>query len=301
MTTTNKICEMKNLVLAALFCLLSGSVFAQGMGGPGQSNYLAANGILPVANGGTGATSLGACLSNSGSTLNTTQPAARNVLITTDTITSSDACGTIVYNNASAIAASISAASTAGLTQGFGFVANNIGAGTVTITPTTSTINGASSFAIPQNTGCYVYSDGTNYQIDFASCSALPIANGNLPANLKYRVVGLTIDGGGTVLTTGQKGYYRVPFSGTITGYSLVSDISGSTVIDVWKSNNAVPTVANTITASALPTLSSSQYLNSTTLTGWTTSVAAGDVFGFNINSASTLTRVTLELYVTTN
>lgn len=117
--------------------------------------------------------------------------------------------------------------------------------------------------------------------------------------NTKLRTVGTTVDGGGSAITTGQKGYTIVPYAGTITGYTLIADQSGSCVIDIWKTSNAVPTVANTITASALPTLSSAQYLNSTTLTAWTTSVSVNDVFGFNVNSASTITRVSLIIFIT--
>ncbi len=80
-----------------------------------------------------------------------------------------------------------------------------------------------------------------------------------------------------------------------------MADQSGSIVVDIWKLNAAIPTVANTITASALPTLSSSQYINSTTLTGWTTSVSANDVFAFNVNSASTLNSFSIVLFITSS
>jgi hypothetical protein len=46
----------------------------------------------------------------------------------------------------------------------------------VTITPTTSTVNGASTLVIPQNTGCTVTSDGTNYQV--SACSAISPSSG---------------------------------------------------------------------------------------------------------------------------
>jgi hypothetical protein len=36
-------------------------------------------------------------------------------------------------------------------------------------------------------------------------------------------------------------------------------------------------------------------------LTGWTTTINADDVIGFNVDSATTVTRVTLELVVTRN
>lgn len=299
---------MNKFTAILLLILLSNSVYAaSGSYTPSVGGGTNISLPVSVANGGTGATAIGPCLSNSGSVLNTTQPAARLVTTSTDTITASDACGTILKTYSGAVAATIASASSAGFTQGFATTINNSGTGTYTLTPTASTINGAASFAIPSGTGCYIYSDGTNYQIDLNQCNALPITATNLPVNVTYRVVGLSLGGAGSVFATGVSGYYRVPFSGTITGYSVIADQSCSVVLDVWKiaggssSTLTLPTITNTITASALPTLSSAQTSYNTTLTGWTTGVSAGDVFGFNVNSVTTCTRVLLELYVTTN
>lgn len=119
-------------------------------------------------------------------------------------------------------------------------------------------------------------------------------------SNTLLGTIGTVIDGGGSVITTGQKGYIKCPYAGTITAAYLIADQSGSIVVDVWKiASGSIPTVANTITASALPTLSSAQQSTDGTLTGWTTSVSAGDVFGWNVNSASTVIRVTLQLLIT--
>lgn len=114
-------------------------------------------------------------------------------------------------------------------------------------------------------------------------------------------VVGVVFDGQGLVLTAGTKFYLPCPYAGTITEWDIVADVSGSVVIDVWKDTyaNFPPTVADTIAAAAKPTLSSAQKNTDTTLTGWTTTITAGDVFGFNIDSATTVTRVTLVMKVT--
>lgn len=95
---------------------------------------------------------------------------------------------------------------------------------------------------------------------------------------------------------------FRLPWAGTIVKWTLLGDASGSIVIDLWKDTyaNAPPTVADTITASAKPTLSSADKNESSTLTGWTTSFAAGDVIRGNVDSTSGLTRATLILEVTT-
>lgn len=117
-------------------------------------------------------------------------------------------------------------------------------------------------------------------------------------------VIGITIDGGGVAITTGVKGFIAVEKACTIVGWRVLSvDASataGSIVIDVWKDTyaNYPPTVADTIAASAKPTLSGVNKNVDTTLTGWTTSLAAGDVLGFNVDSATTVTKVLLELKV---
>ena len=118
------------------------------------------------------------------------------------------------------------------------------------------------------------------------------------------KIVGIVIDGGGSAITTGVKGFVRVNFTGTITKWTVLSidgsATSGSIVVDVWKNVYASypPVGADSITASAKPTLSAANKAESSTLTGWTTSVTTGDVFGFHVDSATTVTRVCLELEV---
>lgn len=111
------------------------------------------------------------------------------------------------------------------------------------------------------------------------------------------RVVGVTLDGGGSALTTGQKGYVTCPFAGTITAWNITAD-TGTCTFDVWKiaTGTAVPTVANTITASAKPALATGTAIHSTGLSGWTTSVAANDIFGFNLDAVSGATKLNLEI-----
>jgi len=53
------------------------------------------------------------------------------------------------------------------------------------------------------------------------------------------------------------------------------------------------------IAGTAKPTLSSVQKNRTTTLTGWTTAITAGDILEFNVDSVATVVRVTLSLTVT--
>lgn len=123
---------------------------------------------------------------------------------------------------------------------------------------------------------------------------------GGVPVGAIYETINVVIDGGGGVITTGIKGDVVVDFACQIVGATLLADQSGSIVVNVWKDSyaNFPPIVGDKITASAPPTLSSAAKSQDSTLTGWTTAIAAGDVLRFNVDSATTVTRVTLALKV---
>jgi hypothetical protein len=108
------------------------------------------------------------------------------------------------------------------------------------------------------------------------------------------------VDGGGATITAGIKGDLTVPFACTIVDWTILSDQSGSIVVNLWKSTLAAfpPTVTAKITASLPPTVTSTTKANSTTLTGWTTTVSAGDVIRFNVDSVTTIQRATITLKV---
>ncbi len=122
-----------------------------------------------------------------------------------------------------------------------------------------------------------------------------------LPSALPIGAVGITIDGGGSALTTGLKGFITVPYACTIQSATLLADQSGSVVVNVYKKAYASfpPAVGDKITASAPPTITTAQKAQDTTLTGWTTAIVAGDVLAFNVDSCTTITRATLILKVT--
>ena len=90
-----------------------------------------------------------------------------------------------------------------------------------------------------------------------------------------------------------------VPTDGIITDWIMIGDVSGSAQVKIAKDSytNQPPTFPDDlITASAPPSMTTSPYAASSTLTGWTTAVSAGDVLRFYLVSASTLTKVTVAL-----
>jgi hypothetical protein len=110
--------------------------------------------------------------------------------------------------------------------------------------------------------------------------------------------IGVTVDGGGTTVTTGLLGYRPIDHNYTITGWQIICDQSGSIQFDIGNCTFANYPTTSSIVASAPPLVSSAISGQSGTLTGWTTTLAAGGFVQFSITSATTVTKATLVLQV---
>ena len=117
---------------------------------------------------------------------------------------------------------------------------------------------------------------------------------------IELATVGLRIDNGASVIPTGVSGNIVIPFNCTIQQWTLLANESGSVVVDIWRDTyaNYPPTVADTITASAKPTISSSTKGQSSTLTGWTTALTAGDILRFNVDSVTSIKALDINLRI---
>jgi hypothetical protein len=110
------------------------------------------------------------------------------------------------------------------------------------------------------------------------------------------RTLNFVIDGGGSAITTGIKGHIVLDGDYTVTGWTIIADQSGSIVVDVNRATYTnFPTTAS-IAGSELPTLSSAQKNEDLTLSTWTTTLSARDILEFQVDSATTVTRVTVAL-----
>ena len=125
-------------------------------------------------------------------------------------------------------------------------------------------------------------------------------STGQIIATSSFGTIGITIDGAGSAITTGLKNWITIPFNCQILEWTILSDVSGSIVIDVWKDTfaNFPPTVADSIAGTEKPTLSSQNKNQDNTLTTWITSINQGDILSFYVDSASTLTKVNLALKI---
>lgn len=175
------------------------------------------------------------------------------------------------------------------LLTGFSCTIVNKGTGILTLAAA-GTLEADATTIQTQNTGATVYHEGSNVWT----------AVGSLGTPLVQEKTIAFVVGEATAITTGGKNFTRVisPYTGTIKRWYLIADQSTTTTVDIWKSAGAIPTNTNTITASAKPALSAAELGNSSTLTGWTTAVTAGDVLIMEVESNNNATYLNLQLVI---
>jgi hypothetical protein len=107
--------------------------------------------------------------------------------------------------------------------------------------------------------------------------------------------VEFVIDGGGNPISTGTKGFLRLPYPALVAFWAVMADQSGSIVVDLLRANGTIPTTSM-IGSGNKPTLSSQQFATAA-VSGWTSAIlATNDWLGFSVISASTVTRATVDL-----
>lgn len=129
---------------------------------------------------------------------------------------------------------------------------------------------------------------------DVVRLQDLKVTGVGLPAS-----IGVTLDGGGGVtVPTGYQLSLPVPFACTITAVTILADAVGTIVFDIKKAAIGGFPTATSIVAAAPPTLTASQSVKNTTLTGWTISLLQGDILEFWVTSSSVVSKVTISLDV---
>jgi len=113
--------------------------------------------------------------------------------------------------------------------------------------------------------------------------------------------IAMWLPGGGGVIAVGTRCDLNVPFACTINAVSCLLDDVGSIVVDVWRSTYAAypPTVADSITGGNPITVTTDTKSLDSTLTGWSTSLSAGDCLRLNADSVTDAKDAAIMFFVT--
>ena len=127
---------------------------------------------------------------------------------------------------------------------------------------------------------------------------ALTVQGANPSFNDLTNQFGVVVGDGINVVSTGAKGYARIPANITITGWSLVADVTNASItIDVYRTNStSFQLLSNTgsIWSGAVPTLSVTNINNSIPLA---INLQGGDWIQYNVGVSTNAARVYLVIY----
>lgn len=121
-------------------------------------------------------------------------------------------------------------------------------------------------------------------------------------APTKKHFITVVIDGAGAAITAGLKGFISIPIALTLQAWRLLSIDSSATAgaikIDVWKDTyaNFPPTNLDSITNGHEPEIpATNAKAEDTDVTDWSdTTVDAGDILAFNVDSCTDITKAML-------
>ncbi len=117
--------------------------------------------------------------------------------------------------------------------------------------------------------------------------------SGGSSTNLRRRTVTYIADGGGVAITTGYKVNVTIPFSGVITNWTVLglNGATGAIKVDIFKSTYAGFPPAATICSTTPPEIAATNAkAQMSSLSGWSTTVTAGDVWAFKVLSVTSFT-----------
>jgi hypothetical protein len=101
-----------------------------------------------------------------------------------------------------------------------------------------------------------------------------------------------------TLYTSGEVVEVPLDIAGTLAAYTVVGDVSGSATVGLTRATSGGFPSFSDLTGGGNLTLSSAQRHTDTTLSGFTTALAAGDTLKLTLSSVTTCTRVTVCLRI---
>src|SRR5665213_4085020 len=165
----------------------------------------------------------------------------------TDALADADGCTMTLYNSASAVAASLAQAGASNsFRKGWFKFIKNINDGLVTVTPTTSTINGVTTLNLYSRQTALIVSDGTNYQATVFGITGATVLGSELT------IADWSADQNNLAVTSPNKTttyHIGATVAANITG--IVAGQSGQAILLINEKTPAITFKANSASSSA--------------------------------------------------
>lgn len=117
------------------------------------------------------------------------------------------------------------------------------------------------------------------------------------PISLAVTTMAIICDGGGTPIIPGFKADLPAPFTGRVTGWELLGDLAGNAVVDILVGQPLTGGPFVSITAGNKPHLTAVDAAAGDAL-GWTPELSPDDVVRYVVQSADTVRKLTIALFV---
>jgi len=137
----------------------------------------------------------------------------------------------------------------------------------------------------------------TGYKLDGsgAGITNLPPVGGLQGGAMTNAQFGLTVGDGINVISTGSKGYARIPINLTVNGWALAGNVTNSSIaVDIYRTNSTSFPPTQSIWSGAPPTLT---LTNVAGASGLSIQLSAGDWIAYQITAATNCSRVYLAIY----
>jgi hypothetical protein len=154
--------------------------------------------------------------------------------------------------------------------------------------------------------------DANQVETNIIVGAGLSLSGGVLSATVTNQpaltnAITMNFDGATATIPTNLTRYVTIPYDCTVTGFTMLTDVSSLTVVDVMRctyteydAGSTHPVIADKITASLPPTIGNSLYKTNVTSVGtWSASLTNGNVVAFRLITNTAATTINLSLKVT--
>jgi hypothetical protein len=110
------------------------------------------------------------------------------------------------------------------------------------------------------------------------------------------RTINYIVDSGSIAMIAGNKGSVTLDVSGILENIVILSDQQGDLILDIKKSNYSTFPTFSSILGGTYVQMTNARKVRNDTLSGWSTTIVAGDVLTFDVVAVNNINRFLISL-----